>query len=58
LLKQPYTLRLTVNDSRGERQVLNEAMAASESLSTSIVVDGKAKMELFINDVLFMGWEE
>jgi Penicillin binding protein transpeptidase domain/Peptidase family M23 len=58
LLEQPYTLRLTVHDNRGERKVLEETMMASEPLSTSIVVDGKATMELFINDVLFMKWEE
>ena len=51
LLEQPYTLRLTVRDERGERQIL-----AAEPLSTSVVVAGEATMELFINDVLFMSW--
>jgi hypothetical protein len=56
LQNQPYTLRLIIQDERGEHEVLNETMQASESLSTSITVAGEATAQLLINDVLFMAW--
>jgi hypothetical protein len=58
LLEQPYSLRLAVQDERGKRQVFGALILPGTSFSAPIVVEGKATMELFINNVLFMKWEE
>jgi hypothetical protein len=58
LLERSYSLRLTVQDRRGKRQVLDEVVLPWRSFNAPVVVDGQANMELFINDVLFMSWKE
>ena len=58
LLERSYSLRLIVRDERGTRQVLDEVILPWASFGASIVVDGEATFELFINDALFMKWDE
>jgi beta-lactamase regulating signal transducer with metallopeptidase domain len=56
VLGQPYTLRLTVKDALGERELFHENMLADESVETLLHVYGEASAQLFVNDVLFMTW--
>jgi beta-lactam-binding protein with PASTA domain len=56
LLSQDYNLRLTVTDEQGERELLNRPVSAGQSVSATLKIYGEAKVDMYINDVLFMGW--
>ena len=51
-----YEFRLIVNDAQGERTVIDRAYAASESVSTRVTVYGKATLQIYINNELYLGW--
>jgi beta-lactam-binding protein with PASTA domain len=55
-IEQDYNLRLTVTDEQGERELLNRPVSAGQSVSATLKVYGEAKVDMYINDVLFMGW--
>lgn len=56
LLEQPYTLRVTVQDALGERDLLERKVAAAESVEASLQVYGNATLNIFINDELFSSY--
>ena len=51
-----YEFRLVVNDAQGERTVIDRAYAASESVNTRVTVYGKATLQIYINNELYLGW--
>ncbi len=57
LLEQPYQLRLVVTDDQGERVALDRRVAAGQSVTTSVLVNGQdAMLQTFIDDVFFQAW--
>jgi eukaryotic-like serine/threonine-protein kinase len=55
-MEQDYNLKLLVTDEQGERELLNRRVSAGQSVSETLKVYGEAKVDMYINDVLFMGW--
>ncbi|MGL4608219.1 MAG: PASTA domain-containing protein [Trueperaceae bacterium] len=53
VMQQSYNLKVIVKDERGEREVLNRPVNAGEAVSASVKVYGEAKLETYINDLLY-----
>ena len=51
-----YEFRLVVNDAQGERTVIDRAYAAGEGINTRVTVYGKATLQIYINNNLYMAW--
>ena len=52
----PYEFRLAVSDTQGERTPIDRAYAAGEGVDTRVTVYGKAALQIFINNNLYMAW--
>ena len=56
LLREPYRLRLLLNDEEGERVVFDQSLAAAESLEIPVRVMGDGLMQTYINGIFFQAW--
>ncbi|MBX3140075.1 MAG: PASTA domain-containing protein [Trueperaceae bacterium] len=57
LLEQPYSLKLIVNDDRGERVVFDRRVGAGQSVVTSVAIYGQeAMLQTYVDDVFFQAW--
>lgn len=56
LQREAYKLTVVVRDDRGERTVLEETVAAGETVNTTIEVYGEALLQTFLNDIFFQAW--
>lgn len=57
LMEEPYQLRVLVVDERGERVVLDQALAAGQAISTTVTVyGGDAMLQTYLDDVFFQAW--
>ena len=58
LLEQAYSLRVEIEDEKGQREVFNDQMSAGEPLQAIFTIDGHAAIRVFVNDILFQAWEQ
>ena len=56
LLRDPYMLKVLLNDAEGERVVFEQRLAAGENVEIPVRIAGDGLLQTYINGLFFQAW--